>query len=238
MTEMTPGTFSRSDSVHQKQPLAKVAFAVCENAGTAMRTAAAAMREKRFMRGVNHGGRIHVSAVPPVCEEAVQPELAAIIRAIDRWRDKSVPLPLGSVVPVRATDTPRFAGESRVHSFDRYVIGDLTFHRYRADANVAGGTADFVQSILDRLPEGIVNRSFFAWDVARDLDGRRVVIEVNLTGMHPVFRPGFQTSGHLQHDTTGAWAAAMLVRHIERCLGISIEVDGDAVLPDEFAKAA
>src|SRR5204862_2287283 len=96
---------------------------------------AAATRTKRFMRGVNHGGRIHVSAVPPVCEEAVQPELAAIIRAIDRWRDKSVPLPLGSVVPVRATDTPRFAGDEVADSprspFVRHLLAAIGGDEHR-----------------------------------------------------------------------------------------------------------
>jgi len=119
------------------------------------------------------------------------------------------------------------AHEYRVHSFDRQIIPDLSFHRYRADANIARGTNEFVQSILDRLPEGIVNRQFFAWDVARDLYRRRSVIEVNLTGVHPVFRPGFQTSGHLQHEETGAWATATLIRHVERFLDINIEVEAD-----------
>lgn len=117
--------------------------------------------------------------------------------------------------------------EYRVHSFDRHVIPDLTFHRYRADANVASGTNEYVQSILDRLPEGIVNRSLFAWDIARDLYGRRFVVEVNLTGIHPVYRPGFQCSGHFQHETTGAWATATLILHIEKCLGINIAVEAD-----------
>jgi hypothetical protein len=121
--------------------------------------------------------------------------------------------------------------EYRVHSFDRQIIPDLTFHRYRADANVAGGINEFVQSILERLPEGIVSRSLFAWDIARDLDGRRFVVEVNLAGVHPVFRPGFQCSGHLQHETTGAWASAMLILHIEQCLGIKIVVEADREEP-------
>ena len=127
------------------------------------------------------------------------------------------------------------AHEYRVHSFDRHVIPDLSFHRYRADANIARGTNEFVQSILDRLPEGIVSRQFFAWDVARDLYKRRLVIEVNLTGVHRVFRPGFQTSGHLQHEETGAWATATLIRHIERCLGISIVVEAD--VPEAYMYA-
>src|SRR5204863_4178923 len=87
------------------------------------------------------------------------------------------------------------------------------------------------QSVLDRLPEGIVHRSFLAWDIARDESGRRVVIEVNVTGMHPVFRPGFQCSGHLQDETTGAWATATLIRHIEEHLGIEIVVEDDAREP-------
>lgn len=130
------------------------------------------------------------------------------------------------------------AHEYRVHSFDRYVIPELTFHRYRADANIARGTNEFVQSILDRLPEGIVCRSFFAWDMARDLYKRRSVIEVNLTGMHPVFRSGFQTSGHLQNEETGAWATAALIRHIEQCLGISIVVEADVPEAYMYAEVA
>jgi hypothetical protein len=123
------------------------------------------------------------------------------------------------------------AREYRIHTFERAVVTDLTFHRYRADANVARGTNEFVQSILDRLPEGIVHRSFFAWDVARDERGRLAVIEVNVTGVHPVFRPGFQCSGHLQDETTGAWATATLIRHIEEHLGIEIVVKDDARQP-------
>src|SRR4051812_21169586 len=46
---MTPGSFSKSDSVHQKQPLAKTALAGCAKAGRAAARTTAARSVNRFM---------------------------------------------------------------------------------------------------------------------------------------------------------------------------------------------
>lgn len=119
--------------------------------------------------------------------------------------------------------------EYRVHSVEDRVIEDLTYQRYgRGDIAVErAGPNEYVQSILDRLPATIVGGSLLGWDVALTPQGRYIVIEVNFTGCHPVFRVGFQASGYYQDMEWGACCTSRLLRFLERSDGAEI-----AVVPD------
>jgi amino acid adenylation domain-containing protein len=106
----------------------------------------------------------------------------------------------------------RVQREFRVHSLEDRVIPDLTFRRYAPhDTRLAERDAPngFVQTVLDRLPAGLIKDTLYGWDVAEDNDGRWRVIEANPTGHHPVFKPGFQCSGFFQ---VPAWDAVLLAR--------------------------
>jgi amino acid adenylation domain-containing protein len=94
--------------------------------------------------------------------------------------------------------------EFRVHSIEDSVIPSLTYGLYdqkRLDSRLERDVNSFVQSALDRLPSGVTRDTLFGWDIARDKNGEFWVIETNSTGMHPVFKPGFQCSGYFQGIT-------------------------------------
>ena len=121
------------------------------------------------------------------------------------------------------------AVEYRVHSLEDRVIDDLTFHRY-GKGDIPGerdAPNAFVQSVLDRLPNGIVAGSLCGWDVARTPKDQFVVVEVNFGGFHPVHNRGFQCSGWFHDSEWGALSAARLVRFLEDRCGISVSVAAD-----------
>jgi len=146
--------------------------------------------------------------------------------------------------------------EYRVHSFGRRVVEALTYHRHtpnhRPGERRTGAANAFLQSVLDRLPEGIVAGSLLAWDVARQPDRRFRIIEMNVTGVHPrarllrsamecvpqnerplnICRPGYQCSAYFQ----GARRVARLVRYLEREEGMRIAVRIDVDDPEPAAQ--
>jgi hypothetical protein len=120
--------------------------------------------------------------------------------------------------------------EYRVHSLEDQVVEDLTFLRY-GRGNIPGerdAPNAFVQSVLDRLPAGVVAGSLFGWDVALVRNGAFRIIEMNPTGVHPVHRPGFQCSGFFQDPDWGASLVARLLRFIERRRQVKILIRTDA----------
>ncbi|HEY6393528.1 MAG TPA: hypothetical protein VIX89_19755 [Bryobacteraceae bacterium] len=108
--------------------------------------------------------------------------------------------------------------EFRVHSLQDGIVEDLTFRRYvRGDIPGERGAPNrYVQSLLDRLPAGIIAGTLCGWDVARTPAGKFRIIEVNLTGFHPVYRPGFQVSGFFVNLDWGAKSTAQLMRFVEK----------------------
>jgi hypothetical protein len=119
--------------------------------------------------------------------------------------------------------------EFRVHSLQDRIVDDLTFRRYaRGDIPSERHAPNrFVQSLLDRLPAGIVAGTLCGWDVARTPQGKFRVIEANFAGFHPVYRPGFQVSGFFVNSDWGAKSTAQLMRFVERRDGLRIDVLAD-----------
>jgi hypothetical protein len=119
--------------------------------------------------------------------------------------------------------------EYRVHTFEDRVVTDLCFARY-AKGNIPGerdAPNTFVQGLLDRLPSALVGESLLGWDVASVDDRGFVVIEVNFSGFHLIYRRGFQCSGYFQDRDWGANSVARLLRFIEAHSNVRIEL-----LPD------
>jgi hypothetical protein len=119
--------------------------------------------------------------------------------------------------------------EYRVHTMEDRVIEDLSFLRYgkgqipdERDAPNA-----YIKSIVDRLPAALVADSLLGWDVAWTDDEYFIVIEVNFSGFHRVYRRGFQCSGYFQDRDWGANSSARLLRFLERNDSISIRVEPD-----------
>jgi hypothetical protein len=121
--------------------------------------------------------------------------------------------------------------EYRVHSLEDQVLPEMTFPRYgpcpvppdRDEVNA------YVASILARLPDALVGESLYAWDIARQPDGRFRVIEVNLAGFHPVFERGFQVSGFFQYHPHGPPLLTSLARRIEATYNVALKLSGDWV---------
>ena len=169
--------------------------------------------------------------------EAV-PEGAIVKRAMSdstgdeqQWQQELV---AHSVPAERITDEEWIAqeridieAEYRVHTLEDAVVDEMTFLRY-GDGDpspaVRAVPEAFVRSVLDRLPAGIVAGSLCGWDVARTRDGRFIVIEINFTGWHPVYRRGYQTSGYFQGQWWGPKMAARMLRHVRDVYDARIEV--------------
>jgi hypothetical protein len=119
--------------------------------------------------------------------------------------------------------------EFRVHSLQDRIVDDLTFRRYtRGDIPGERDAPNrFVQSLLDRLPAGIVARTLCGWDVARTPEGKFRIIEANFAGYHPVYRPGFQVSGYFVNLDWGAKSTAQLIRFVEKRDRMRIDVITD-----------
>jgi hypothetical protein len=119
--------------------------------------------------------------------------------------------------------------EFRVHTLQDRVIPDLTFRRYtRGDIPTERDAPNrYTQSLLDRLPAGLVSGTLCGWDIARLPNGTFRVIEVNFTGYHPVYRPGFQASGYFINLDWGAKSTAQLIRFVEKMDRIQIDVIAD-----------
>lgn len=119
--------------------------------------------------------------------------------------------------------------EFRVHSFHNRVIEDLTFRRYEPGHIPAERCAPnrYVQDVLDSLPPGLLQHSLIGWDVAKTSADQYVIIEANLSGNHPVFEPGFHCSAYFLHPVWGPVVTARLLRHLEDCYEIAIDVQAD-----------
>lgn len=123
--------------------------------------------------------------------------------------------------------------EYRVHSLEDCVIPQLTVDRFEQrqfpDARERDAVNAFVQSTLDRLPSVLVHGCLYAWDVARTRGGDLKTIEVNVTGTHPVFEPGFHCSGFFLGRSWGPLFTAKLLQHVEMKYGVRIRIDPAAI---------
>jgi hypothetical protein len=85
-----------------------------------------------------------------------------------------------------------------------------------------------VQSALDLLPDAMVGGSLLAWDVALTRDGQFVIVEVNFSGFHPVYKRGFHCSGYFHDYNWGACDTARLLNHVARRDDVDVVVHADA----------
>jgi hypothetical protein len=120
--------------------------------------------------------------------------------------------------------------EYRVHTLEDLVIEDLTFHRFGAGSIPGERDAPnaFVQSVIDRLPDGIVRGSLLAWDIALTPGRGFIIVEVNFSGYQPDYNPGFHCSGFYHDAKWGACDTARLLNHVARLDGVDVIVRADA----------
>jgi hypothetical protein len=120
--------------------------------------------------------------------------------------------------------------EYRVHTLEDEVIPDLTFRRYDAGSIMDERESPnaFVNSLLCRLPDGLVGGSLLAWDIALRPSGEFAVIEVNFSGFHPSFKRGFHCSGYFHDRHWGACDTARLLNYVTRSGGVEAIAVPDA----------
>lgn len=129
------------------------------------------------------------------------------------------------------------AQEYRVHSMEDTVLTDLTYLRHSPSNTRFSdihGPNSFIQDIIDSLPGAVLLHSLYAWDVGIDSSGRPFVLEVNVTGNHRSFRPGFQCSGFFQ---TRAWRIlnlAKLIHWIDSLYGVKTTICVGEITDDQF----
>jgi hypothetical protein len=120
--------------------------------------------------------------------------------------------------------------EYRVHSLEEDVIEDLTFRRY-SDGSIPGereAPNAFVNSLLRRLPDALVGGSLLAWDIALQPSGSFVIIEVNFSGFHRAFKPGFHCSGYFHDQHWGTCDTARLLNHVAQTDCVEVRAEPDA----------
>jgi hypothetical protein len=117
--------------------------------------------------------------------------------------------------------------EFRVHSVEDAVVPDLTFSRHERKVLRAerSGPNNYVQSVIDKLPNALVSGSIAGWDIGLLESGEYRVIEINWSGLHPVYRPGFQASGFFTLPPMGPYLIARLLRFVECQYHVEICVD-------------
>jgi hypothetical protein len=122
------------------------------------------------------------------------------------------------------------AHEYRVHSLEDRVILNLTSRRYGDGTVVSERDAPsaFVQDLLDRLPDGFIGGSLLGWDIAKTRGGAFRVVEVNFSGYHLVYHPGFHCSGYFHDPGSGQGNTARLLCHIGAVDGVRARVRPDA----------
>lgn len=123
-----------------------------------------------------------------------------------------------------------FREEFRIHTFSRDIIYGTTLKIKGLDSLDNFEAEKFVEKILNNLPDSISQRSMMGWDIGRTNENKYYVIETNLTGFHPEFSRGFQTSGHVEEIIDGPIICAWLNNYFKRKYGISISSVESALL--------
>ena len=113
--------------------------------------------------------------------------------------------------------------EFRIHSFCRDIIPLLTYRiPATQDTNFHQGAENFVSMVLCKLPDQILQGTLIGWDIGITTTGKYYVIESNLTGFHPEYRRGFQTTGYVDNHKSGAIITAWLNNYFKVCYGFYI----------------
>jgi hypothetical protein len=101
--------------------------------------------------------------------------------------------------------------EFRIHTFSRELIPYLTFRiPATQDMNFHHDAEQFLTRVLSKLPDQILYGTLIGWDVGLTNTGEYYVIESNLTGFHPEYRRGFQTTGYVDNHQIGPIICAWL----------------------------
>lgn len=129
--------------------------------------------------------------------------------------------------------------EFRVHTFSKDILPGLSYvsHGENEDHNHQG-LENFLNDILEKLPDSILTGTLIAWDIAHTTENRYYVIEANFTGFHPEYRRGFQTTGYVDDHKYGSIICAWLNTYFEAYFGVHVNSIENSLLKSQpFYKA-
>ncbi|WP_316751628.1 hypothetical protein [Pedobacter gandavensis] len=113
--------------------------------------------------------------------------------------------------------------EFRLHTFSKKVIYGLTFIMKGEDSLKGAYAEEFVKGILEKLPETISQGTLIGWDIGITDNNEYYVIETNVTGFHPEYARGFQTSGYFGDTEFGSIMCAWLNHYFSLNYQVSID---------------
>lgn len=123
--------------------------------------------------------------------------------------------------------------EFRVHTFCKEIIPGLIYViQGHMPPDRRTGAERFVNEVLQKLPDVILQGTFIAWDIALTNDDQYYIIEANFTGFHPEYRAGFQTTGYVDDHHFGPIICAWLNHYFNEKFGIYIDAVEDSLLSD------
>lgn len=161
-------------------------------------------------------------------ERSIESDRAILAAAGDRLRSGDQARTVDAEMFVVQMRVP-LDGEFRVHTLEGHVVDGLTFRRGGSTEKPDQTAADdFVRKMLALLPNGLVADTLCGWDVMRTPSGAWRVIEVNQSGQHTLFDPGFQCSGYFSDPNWGFAMTARLLEFVERAYSVQIDVVADA----------
>ena len=112
--------------------------------------------------------------------------------------------------------------EFRIHTFNRDLIYGVSFIMAGEDSSISIAAEAYVTEILKKLPDTILNGTLIGWDIGITTDQKFYIIEANITGFHPEFHRGFQTSGYFGDPDYGAIMCAWLNNYFKNNYNISV----------------
>lgn len=120
--------------------------------------------------------------------------------------------------------------EFRVHTFSKEIIPALSYIVQGEKPTVSQfGAEIFIEEILHRLPDAILQGTLIAWDIGLTDDNHYYIIEANFTGFHPEYRAGFQTTGYADDHYYGAIICAWLNTYFHKIYGTYLDAIEDSL---------
>lgn len=114
--------------------------------------------------------------------------------------------------------------EFRVHTFGKDILYGMTFRISGSrDADDFNQPQEFVNLILQKLPDSLLEGTLIGWDVGLTKRGKYYVIEANFTGFHPEYHAGFQTTGYVEDPSFGPIICAWLNNYFKAKYAVSID---------------
>jgi hypothetical protein len=120
--------------------------------------------------------------------------------------------------------------EYRIHTIGRSIIPTLTRRTFgpRNEAISVVERMDieqFTRQAFRFLPDGLCSDLVCGWDIGVDYYYQFHIFEINFSGNHPVFRPGFQCSNYFQSRDQGPLNIAGLLHFVSEMYNVRFEFE-------------